>query len=76
MFQVVVLRDKAPVFMQKAAFEPQCVAIHPGLTEVAVGGMDVSAHKITSMPDFSDNFQTARTELSQDRISCSFVVTQ
>ncbi len=40
--QLVVMRDGAPVFMQKVNYEPQCVSIHPGLTEVAVGGLDVS----------------------------------
>ena len=32
------MRDQRIVFSQKVTFEPLSVAIHPGQTEVAVGG--------------------------------------
>lgn len=42
LLQIVVMQNKAPVFMQKVTYEPQSAAIHPGLTEVAIGGGAVS----------------------------------
>lgn len=36
--EIVVLRDGSPVFSLPVDFEPQCAAVHPGQTEVAVGG--------------------------------------
>ena len=39
--QIAVLRDGNPVFSLPVEFEPQCAAVHPGQTEVAVGGKTV-----------------------------------
>ncbi|KAJ7375242.1 hypothetical protein OS493_001987 [Desmophyllum pertusum] len=36
--EISVLRDGNPVFSLPVDFEPQCTAVHPGQTEVAVGG--------------------------------------
>ena len=41
-FQVVVVRNKLTVYTHKVDYEPMSVAIHPGMTEVAVGGAKVS----------------------------------
>lgn len=38
MSQVVVFQNKRKVFTQKVPYEPSSVAIHPGKTEVVVGG--------------------------------------
>lgn len=37
--EVAVLREGNPVFSLPVDYEPICVAVHPGQTEVAVGGM-------------------------------------
>lgn len=56
-----MIRDGAIVNTQKASYEPQCVAINPGATEVAVGGSDkvspslclsLSAEHSTDVPGF------------------------
>ena len=39
--QITVLRDGKVVFSLPVEFEPQCAAVHPGQTEVAVGGKTV-----------------------------------
>ena len=36
------MREGNPVFSLPVDYEPICVAVHPGQTEVAVGGMTVS----------------------------------
>lgn len=39
--QIAVLQDGNAVFSLSVEFEPQCTAIHPGKTDVAVGGKTV-----------------------------------
>ena len=39
--QIVVIRDGRSVFSLPVEFEAHCVSIHPGQSEVAVGGPSV-----------------------------------
>lgn len=42
-----MLQDGNPVFSLPVEFEPQCTAVHPGQTEVAVGGKTNEIHIYT-----------------------------
>ncbi|XP_078354362.1 WD repeat-containing protein 1-B-like [Oculina patagonica] len=44
---IAVLQDGNPVFSLPVEFEPQCTAVHPGQTEVAVGGKTNEIHIYT-----------------------------
>lgn len=44
---ITVLRDGKVVFSLPVEFEPQCAAVHPGQTEVAVGGKTTEIHIYT-----------------------------
>ena len=45
--QIAVLREGNPVFSLHVDFEPQCASVHPGQTEVAVGGKTVSLLRLS-----------------------------
>ena len=47
--QIAVLREGNPVFSLPVDFEPQCAAVHPGQTEVAVGGKTVVPFSFLSL---------------------------
>ncbi|XP_020619123.1 WD repeat-containing protein 1-B-like isoform X1 [Orbicella faveolata] len=44
---IAVLRDGNPMFSLPVEFEPQCTAVHPGQTDVAVGGKTNTIHIYT-----------------------------
>lgn len=63
--EIAVLREGNPVFSLPVDFEPQCAAVHPGQTEVAVGGKTNEIFVYT----LEDNTLVQKTSISLSHVN-------